>query len=56
MREFCEMVTVLVYCSCLQVSTESGHVYYCDVRTESPVFTLKAHDDAVAGTLAVSAG
>jgi len=31
------------------VSTEDGHVFCCDVRTDSPVYTLKAHDDAIPG-------
>ncbi|KAJ7379071.1 rRNA-processing protein [Desmophyllum pertusum] len=31
------------------VSTETGHVFCCDVRTDTPVFTLKAHDDAIPG-------
>lgn len=30
-------------------STESGHVFCCDVRTDTPIFTLQAHDDAVSG-------
>lgn len=34
---------------CVQVSTEAGHVFCCDVRTDTPVFTLKAHDDAIPG-------
>lgn len=31
------------------VSTENGHVFCCDVRTDTPVFILKAHDDAIPG-------
>lgn len=31
------------------VSTENGHVFCCDVRTDDPVYTLKAHDDAIPG-------
>lgn len=30
-------------------STENGHVFCCDVRTDAPVYTLKAHDDAIPG-------
>ena len=33
----------------MQVSTENGHVFCCDVRTDTPVFILKAHDDAIPG-------
>ncbi|XP_068710314.1 periodic tryptophan protein 1 homolog [Montipora foliosa] len=31
------------------VSTENGHVFCCDVRTDAPVYTLKAHDEAIPG-------
>lgn len=31
------------------VSTEDGHVFCCDVRADGPVFTLKAHDNAIPG-------
>ena len=33
----------------LQISTEDGHVFCCDVRADGPVFTLKAHDNAIPG-------
>ena len=35
----------------VQVSTENGHVFCCDVRVDTPVYTLKAHDDAIPGEL-----
>eukprot|EP00794_Sanderia_malayensis_P012710 gene12709-14015_t len=31
------------------VSTETGNVYYCDVRSDSPTFQISAHDSAVTG-------
>lgn len=31
------------------ISTEDGHVFCCDVRADGPVFTLKAHDNAIPG-------
>lgn len=33
----------------VQISTEDGHVFCCDVRADGPVFTLKAHDNAIPG-------
>ncbi|XP_031557007.1 periodic tryptophan protein 1 homolog [Actinia tenebrosa] len=30
-------------------STDNGCVYCCDVRTDSPVFTINAHDSAIGG-------
>ena len=34
-----------------QASTDKGNIYCCDVRTNSPVFTLHAHDEAVTGRI-----
>ena len=45
--KFLQLILILLIY--VQVSTETGHVFYCDVRTDTPVFTLKAHDDAIPG-------